>query len=105
MATLVVSAALPLREFVSQRSEIAELAAANAEARERVADLEAERERQDDPAHVAAEARRRLHFVMPGETAYVVIPPPAAAGTAAEQDAPWYAQLWDTVEQADRPSS
>ena len=106
VATLVVSAALPLREFVAQRGEIAELTAANAAARERVSELTAERERQDDPEHVAAEARRRLHFVMPGETAYVVIPPtPAAGDGAAEQDAPWYAQLWDTVEQADRPSS
>ena len=105
VVTLVVSAALPLREFLSQRGEIADLAAANAEARERVAELAAERARQDDPEHVAAEARRRLHFVMPGETAYVVIPPPESLQDEAEQDAPWYDRLWDSVEQADRPSS
>jgi len=105
VVTLVVSAALPLREFLSQRGEIAELAGANAEARDRVAELAAERERQDDPAHVAAEARRRLHFVMPGETAYVVIPPDPVAATEEADDAPWYAQLWDSVEKADRPPS
>ena len=106
VVTLVVSAALPLREFLSQRGEIAELARANAAATQRVEGLAAERERLDDPAHVAAEARRRLHFVMPGETAYVVIPPePAAARDEADEDAPWYAQLWDSVERADRPPS
>jgi cell division protein FtsB len=104
VVTLVVSAALPLREFISQRGEIAELAAANAAAEERVEALTAERRRLDDPAHVAAEARRRLHFVMPGETAYIVIPPEPTAEQDAAEDAPWYAQLWDSVGEADRPA-
>jgi cell division protein FtsB len=106
LVTLVVSAALPLRAFVGQRGQIAEVAAANEAARERVAALTAERARQGDPEHVAAEARRRLHFVRPGETAYVVIPPtPKTPAKRAERDAAWYAQLWDSVERADRPSS
>ena len=107
VVTLVVSAALPLREFVSQRGEIAALARANAEAEQRVAALTAERERLDDPDHIAAEARRRLHFVLPGETAYVVIPPaePQAQERAAVDQAPWFARLWDSVEEADRPAT
>lgn len=104
VVTLLVSAALPLREFVAQRGEIAELSAANAQAEERVAALAAERRRLDDPAHIAAEARRRLHFVMPGETAYVVIPAPPADEDAAAEDAPWYARLWGSVAEADRPA-
>jgi cell division protein FtsB len=103
VVTLVVSAALPVREFFSQRGEIAELAAANAAAEDRVDELAAERERLDDPAHIAAEARRRLHFVMPGETAYIVIPPEPAKAQDAGDDDPWWSQLWDSVEQADRP--
>lgn len=104
VVTLVVSAALPGREFLSQRGEIAELAAANAAASERVEELAAERERLDDPAHIAAEARRRLHFVLPGETAYIVIPaePPVEDPAA---DEPWYSQLWDSVGEADRPAA
>jgi cell division protein FtsB len=102
--TIVVSAALPVREFLSQRGEMAELAAANDAASERVEDLTAERERLDDPDHIAAEARRRLHYVMPGETAYIVIPPEPAAEDAAD-DAPWYSQLWDSVGAADAPAS
>ncbi len=103
VVTLVVSAALPVREFLSQRGEIAELTAANAAAGERVEELTAERERLDDPAHIAAEARRRLHFVMPGETAYIVIPPESAAEQDPADDEPWYSQLWDSVGAADRP--
>ena len=105
VVTLVVSAALPVREFLSQRGEIAELAAANAAAAERVERLAGERERLDDPAHIAAEARRRLHFVMPGETAYIVIPPEPAVEQDPAQDAPWFSQLWDSVGAADRPAA
>ncbi len=102
--TVVVSAALPLREFVSQRGEIDAVAQRNAEARERVAALEAERARLDDPAYVAAEARRRLHFVRPGETAYALLTPAPEPADAARSDrAPWYSQLWGSVQEADRP--
>ena len=103
VVTLVVSAALPVREFLSQRGEIAELAAARYAAERRVADLTAERKQIDDPDHVAAEARRRLHYVMPGETAYIVLPPEPAAKPGPAEDEPWYSQLWDSVGAADRP--
>jgi cell division protein FtsB len=103
VVTLVVSAALPVRELLSQRGEIAELAAANAAASDRVALLTAERKRLDDPEHIAAEARRRLHFVLPGETAYIVLPPEPASEPDTADDAPWYSQLWDSVGAADRP--
>ena len=105
VVTLVVSAALPVREFFSQRGEIAELAAANAAASDRVAQLTAQRERLDDPDHIAAEARRRLHFVLPGETAYIVVPPEPAAEPDPAEDEPWYSQLWDSVGEADRPTA
>ena len=101
VVTLLVSAALPLRELVRQRGQIAELAQSNAEARVRVGELEAERARQQDPAHVRAEARRRLHFVMPGETMYVLLEPTPAA-EAQDGDGPWWSQLWSSVETADR---
>jgi cell division protein FtsB len=105
VVTLVVSAALPVKEFFSQRGEIAELAAANAGAAERVEELTEERQRLDDPAHVAAEARRRLHFVMPGETAYIVIPPEPAVEQDPAEDEPWFSQLWGSVGDADRPAA
>ena len=105
---LLASAALPLREYLAQRAQIAQLEQEQAETRERVAALEAEKARLQDPAYVAAEARRRLHFVLPGETAYVVLAPEETAAAAEEPakgpEAPWYSQVWGSVEQADRPA-
>lgn len=106
-AGLLASAALPMREYVHQRSEIAALESAQAAQRDRVAALEAEKLRLQDPAYLAAEARRRLHFVLPGETAYVLLAP--EPGTVEEDraegvQAPWYSQVWGSVEEADRPA-
>jgi len=110
---LVVSAALPLREYLSQRSDIRQLEQQQADARRRVAALEEQKARLQDPAYISALARDRLHFVRPGETAYVVIAPSAppvppkdaqrAASAPAGPEAPWYSQLWGSVRTADRP--
>ena len=114
LAALVVSFALPLREYLAQRGEIRRLEQSQAAQRERVAELERARDRLADPAHIAAEARRRLHYVMPGETAYVVLTPEELPGptdpTAEENglpagpEAPWYSQVWGSVTAADRPA-
>jgi cell division protein FtsB len=113
LCALVVSAALPLREFLSQRADIRHLQQSQAAARARVASLEAQKARLEDPDYVAALARDRLHFVRPGEIAYVVIAPtappvaPADARRAVSAppgpEAPWYSQLWGSVRSADRP--
>ena len=113
MCALLVSAALPLREFLGQRSDIAELQRQQAAANRRVAELEEQKARLEDPAYTAALARDRLHFVRPGETAYVVIAPSAppvapkdaerAAAAPAGPDSPWYSQLWGSARSADRP--
>ena len=113
LCALVVSAALPLREFLSQRADIRHLEQSQAAARARVAALEEQKARLEDPDYVAALARDRLHFVRPGEVAYVVIAPSAApvtptdarraASAPAGPEAPWYSQLWGSVRGADRP--
>lgn len=118
VCALVVSAALPLREYLQQRGQIAEARAKQAAAKARVAALEAQLRQLQDPAYVKAQARLRLHFVLPGETAYVVLTPapgsPAVAApaggaavtgtTASGPEAPWYSQVWGSVKAADRPA-
>jgi cell division protein FtsB len=111
VCALVVSAALPLREYLAQRGDIGRLEQQQSLQRERVEALEAAKRQLEDPAYVQAEARRRLHFVMPGETAYVLIAPEPGqvpAGATAEQltevagpEAPWFSQLWSSVQAAD----
>jgi cell division protein FtsB len=111
VCALVLSFALPLREYLAQRGEINRLQQDQAAQRERVAALEELRDRLQDPAYLASEARRRLHYVMPGETAYVVLTPDevaaqagalAADGDPAGEQAPWYARLWGSLQEADR---
>ncbi len=114
VCALVVSAALPLREYLSQRSQIASAQAKQAVQQQRVAALEDQLRQLQDPAFLKAQARTRLHFVLPGETAYVVLTPSAApvpAGALALKgaratgpEAPWYSQVWGSVRAADRPA-
>jgi len=111
---LVVRAALPLREYLSQRGQIASARAKNAQQQARVDALERQLQQWRDPAYVKAQARTRLHFVMPGEYAYVVLSPstaPLPAGRAAlpgvqaaGPETPWYSQVWAGVQAADRPA-
>lgn len=114
LCALVVSAALPLREYLSQRGQIATTEARQAQQQARVKALEDQLRQLQDPAFVMGEARTRLHFVLPGETAYVVLTPSAAplapgqqsrpGTTATGPEAPWYSQVWGSVKAADRPA-
>ena len=105
--TLVFSAVIPLKTFLEQRGEIAEMERDQAAARERVAALEHAKAQLEDPAFVAAEARRRLHMARPGEVSYVLIDPQPAPDAvepeaAEDADAPWWSQVLSSVEEADR---
>ena len=114
VCALVVSAALPLREYLTQRGRIAAGQAKQAQQKARVQALEDQLRQLQDPAYVKGQARTRLHFVLPGETAYVVLTPSAAplpagrvdltGATATGPEAPWYSQVWGSVKAADRPA-
>jgi cell division protein FtsB len=108
VCALALALAYPLREYLSQRGEIAALERKTVEQERAVADLMLQRERWRDPAYVAAQARERLHFVRPGETAYVLLDPgetPArlAPKSAVAPERPWFSDLWASIDAADRP--
>jgi cell division protein FtsB len=73
LAIIALTLAVPIRNWFAQRAEIAALEADLEGTQQRVADLLIQKERWEDPAFIAAEARKRLHFVLPGETGYVTI--------------------------------
>ena len=73
LAVLGLSVAYPLRQYLVQRAEINRLSRQVHEQQRRVVELQAERQRWDDPAYIKAQARKRLHFCMPGQTCYVTI--------------------------------
>lgn len=94
-----------LRSYVDQRAEIAALESDVAAQEADLARLERELARWDDPAYVTAQARQRLHMVLPGETGYVVLDPPEEkdprdGGTTVRDAAPdraWFGAVWESV--------
>ena len=110
VCAIVLSLAYPVREYIAQRRQIAELRAAERVQEQRIAALEARKQKLSDPNYVKRQARRRLHYCMPGETCYVVVSPEGRGGDAgspaerADHGRPWYVTLWKSVESADRGS-
>lgn len=112
VCAVVLTLAVPFQQYVAQRSQVNGLAAQERAERAKVAALEQAQARWGDPAYVREQARERLHFVKPGETAYVIVDPtpaprptPVAAAKVPHRSGPWYAQLWSTVTTAaDEPT-
>ena len=105
---LAISLAYPLREYLAQRGDISTIRSTVAQQEKSVAELRRDEKRWQDPAYVERQARERLHFVMPGETSYVVLEPdeaPAPDGVVTSaprpiKRSPWFSDLWRTVEVA-----
>jgi cell division protein FtsB len=107
VAALVVMLAVPVRVWLGQRHRIGALHHRVSAQEHRVAQLQRQEKRWQDPAFVRRQARRRLHYVLPGETLYTTLgrpsgggPPARAAGhrharPAASQ--PWYDRLMDSL--------
>lgn len=88
VCALALSAAVPLRNYLGQRGELAEVQQQQQRLREQVDELERRKAELQDPAQVEAEARRRLRYVRPGETPYIVQLPDAASPTSTPGEAP-----------------
>ncbi|MDY6999115.1 MAG: septum formation initiator family protein [Actinomycetota bacterium] len=109
ICVLTLTIAGPVRTYFAQRTEMRQLQATEAQLREQIAELEQQKDKLADPVFIAAQARERLGFVMPGEIPYQVQLPPGAAvpGAPGDQAAevnsgdPWYTALWHTI--ADAP--
>ncbi|MFF9486806.1 septum formation initiator family protein [Streptomyces sp. NPDC014676] len=104
VCSLIVALAYPMRQYVSQRADIADLQQEQDEARRRVERLRDMKARWQDDAYAEQEIRRRLHYVLPGETGYIVIDPGTAKQSRTDlgaADRPWYANVWDGVDKAD----
>ena len=62
-----------VQTYLNQRREIAEMELSIELARDAVADMEAERDRWQDPVYIRSQARDRLYYVLPGEVSYLVM--------------------------------
>lgn len=109
ICVLTLTIAGPVRTYFAQRTEMKQLAASEQALREQIAELESQKAKLADPVYIAAQARERLGFVMPGDIPYQVqlppgseAPPEAGPQTGATPSGdPWYSALWHTI--ADTP--
>lgn len=105
VCVLTLTIAGPVRTYFAQRTEMEQLAATEATLRRQIADLEQQKGKLADPAYIAARARERLGFVMPGDVPFQVQLPSSSAvssqpgGQAAKpaNSDPWYTSLWHTI--------
>jgi cell division protein FtsB len=113
LAVLTVSYASSLRAYLQQRDQIGDLKSQIALRQANIDDLEREKRRWEDPAYVRQQARA-LNFVMPGETAYVVLDEngdPLESDTALTDPATvapkppqaWWSTAWESVRMAGDP--
>jgi cell division protein FtsB len=104
VCALALSVAVPLRTYLSQRDEVRTQEQRQADLRAQVEALEKRKAQLEDPAQVEAEARRRLRYVMPGETPYMVELPDDTRKPGGGKEKPehaldesWYLELWNAV--------
>jgi cell division protein FtsB len=104
---VALTMAYPLRAYFTQRASIADARNQQKQDQQAVADLRRTVAQYENRASVQDEARRRLHFQLPGETVYYLPapPPPAKAdpsrvhtpAVADKRDRAWYDQLWGSA--------
>lgn len=113
LAVLTVSYASSLRAYLDQRAHITDLKDQIALRQADIADLEREKRRWEDPAFVKQQARG-LNYVMPGETAYVVLDEDGEplereseltdpSTVAQKPPTAWWSTAWESVEIAGDP--
>lgn len=113
VSVLAISYASSLKAYLQQRDHIGDLKEQIALREARIDDLQREKRRWEDPAFVRQQARA-LNYVMPGETAYVVLDADGEplerqttltdpATIAVEKPTAWWTTAWASVEAAGNP--
>ena len=108
LCAIALTIAFPLRSYLEQRTELAQAVSAQQDLERQRDELQARKTALSDPSYITAEARRRLQYVTPGDTVFVVHAPAladtgdAAAG-GSTSDQPWYGSLWSTLSEGSTP--
>ncbi|WP_438293467.1 FtsB family cell division protein [Streptomyces sp. HUAS TT7] len=108
LCSLIVALAYPMRQYVSQRADISDQKRRAVEAQKAVEKLRDEKARLQDDAYIEKLAREHLHMQFPGETSFTVVDPGAANKHHEDKAATsraWHYNLWDGVDNADRPAN
>ena len=108
ICAIALSLAYPVREYMSQRQQIDQLVATQQTMLAQVKSLQAEQAKLSDRSYIEQLARQELDMCFPGTQCYVVEgshPLASSARARPSGPAPWYAKLWQSVQQADATSS
>jgi cell division protein FtsB len=105
VCVLMLSVAVPLRNYVGQRAELAAVYEQQQILADKIAELERRRGLLADSQHIETQARERLRYVLPGQAPYLVQLPPGtiatgdtdANGTVQASAQLWYSQLWKSI--------
>jgi cell division protein FtsL len=104
ICAIALSLAYPVREYVAQRRQIDNMVAQQQTMLAQVKNLEAEQAKLSSPSYIEQLARQELDMCFPGTQCYIVEggqPLISTARSPRPGPAPWYAKLWQSVEQAD----
>ncbi|MET8148980.1 septum formation initiator family protein [Actinoplanes sp. NPDC005259] len=110
LVTLALAYTYPVRVYLAQESQIAQMQADQAAQQAKIKGLSDEVEKWKDNEYVRIQARERLFYVRPGEVPLLVLNDPEgaarAAGRTSASDAPdrWYDTLWGSVTAANAES-
>jgi cell division protein FtsB len=105
--SLALAYTYPLRVYLAQESQIAQLKADQATQRQLIASKSEELAKWQDPEYIKARARAKYFYVEPGQTPLLVLNAPSVAANGTAKDAPaaapdsWYDTLWNSVRAAD----
>ena len=111
VVAVLMLVAVPARQWLTQRAEIARVESERAAAQQRVDELNSQRRSFDDPKTIERLARERLHFVYPGEVGVLLTNPPAVKAQAPvkhgraqvpKETATWYSRLWSSTVSASK---
>ncbi|MGH8927638.1 MAG: FtsB family cell division protein [Acidimicrobiia bacterium] len=106
VAVALVTTVIPFRQILDQGTRVEAATAELARIRVENGLLAGEVEALNTPEEIERLAREKLGYVMPGETAYVVLEPDETdqlveSEPIAEVQTPWYVELWNFFTGAD----
>jgi cell division protein FtsB len=107
LCAIALILAYPVREYMAEQRQIAQLRAGNELMAVKVQQLRTEQRQLASPRYIEQAARDDLHMCFPWQTCYEIIYPgrPHASTAARPAVTPWYGKLWASVRKADQPAS
>ncbi|MFI5492726.1 septum formation initiator family protein [Actinoplanes sp. NPDC051859] len=110
LIALALAYTYPVRIYLAQESQIAQMRADQAAQQAKIKGLEEEVDKWKDPVYIGIQARSRLFYVKPGEAPLLVLEDPVGAArdaglTTAPGPDRWYDTLWGSVAAANAESA